>query len=80
MGGQEEGVDQQEVWAMNDKDVQRRRRAVKFLRIPKPLSPSDHNGTFVGSPPQRVDPASGACSARAMQYLSALERAEREER
>lgn len=32
---------------MNGKDVQKRRRAVKFSRIPKPLSPSDHDGTFV---------------------------------
>jgi hypothetical protein len=50
MGGQEE------VRAMNGKGVQKRQRAVKFSRTPKPISPSDHDGTFVGAPPQRVDP------------------------
>ena len=40
---------------MNGQDVQKRRRAVKFSRIPKPLSSSDHDGTFVGAPPQHVD-------------------------
>jgi len=41
---------------MNGKGVQKRLRAVKFSRTPKPISPCDHDGTFVGAPPQRVDP------------------------
>ena len=63
------------------KNVQKRRRAVKFSRIHKPLSPSDHDATFVGAPPQRVDPAVRRVQRESyLQYLSAQVRAEREER
>jgi hypothetical protein len=41
---------------MNGQDVQKRRRAVKFSRKPTPISPSDHDGRFVGAAPLRVDP------------------------
>ena len=33
---------------MKGEDVQKRQRAVKFSRIPKPLSPSDHDGKRYG--------------------------------
>ena len=43
--------------------------------------PVEHNGPFVGAPPQRVDPKVRHMQRESYrQYLHALERAEREER
>jgi hypothetical protein len=56
-------------------------RAFKFSRIYKPLSPSDHDGTFVGAPPQRIDLKVRRMQRESyLQYQSDLIRAEREER
>ena len=63
---------------MNGQDVQKRRRAVKFSRIPTPISPSDHDGRFVSAAPQRVDPKVRHMQRESYrQYLHALEREER---